>query len=582
MTNLDAWLWLLLLAAMLGIAYNRRASQRVNSLRCAQALGDWSARGVEKGYWALFSLALIVGIAVRLWRFPELPRGLYHDEAMNGAEALSLLRTGTDQYGTPWPVHFNAWKYGQMSALLPYLSMGSFALFGVSRLALRLPLLIMSLLALPVMWDLARRALGKKFALLALWMLAICPWQIVQARWALDCNTMGHMMLFAAYFLLLGLERKPFLYLSMVFFGLTMYAYGVALYTVPVLLLLVCVTLLKARRIRWYEAAACAVVYLIVAAPFLLTMAINFFQWKSMRLGPLTLEFFPLSQRSNDILLFSEKPLDQFMWNLKFLLQSTFLQNEGDTIAAYFASRSLYPFSIPAIFAGVWLAWRYRRAKAGRALDGSERRAADATSLMLWWVLSMVVCGLLTNYTTSQRSNAIFYPLLFCLCFALYGAARRVRAFAPAIAVIYALGFVAFCMGYFGDASYIGRTAALDRNDLYGALQNVREMDCDRFYIYTNDLVQQAEVTTMVAHELDGAQLRDEKPVHDIFGGEDYFSNRYEFTDFAEFEPDPEECAAYVIRQEHKPLFDPEAYLIEDFDIYATVYPRYWLEEEAP
>lgn len=586
MTTLDAWVWMIALAAMLWAAYNRRARDAISRTRGAAAMGRWSERGLEKGYWLLLALGLAVGVAVRLWRFPELPLGVYHDEAMNGAEALSILRTGADQHGTPWPVHFEAWVQGQMSALLSYCTVPFFAFFGVSKLTLRLPLMLMSLAALPVMWDLARRAMGRNFALLALWMLAINPWQIVQSRWALDCNTMGHMMLFAAYFLLLGLERRPFLYISMALFGLSMYAYGVALYTVPALLLAVCVWLLRARRLRWWEAAACAGIFLAVSGPFLLTMAINFFGWETMRLGPLTLQNFSQSQRADDILLFSPEPFTQAVWNLKFFLEATFLQNEGDAISAYFASRTLYPFSIPAIVAGTWLAWRFRRgkARAESPQEPSERRAADAASVMLFWVAAMALCGLLTNFTTSQRSNAIFYPLIFLICFALYGAAKRVKAFAPVIAVIYALGFAGFCLGYFQDASYIGRVAVLNRNDMYGAVCDVRDMDCDRYYIYTNTIPLGSQVITMLAHELDGAQVRDEAPVYDIFGNEDYYSNRYVYVNFdeEEFEPDPEECAAYVIRRRDKDLFDPEDYIIKDFDEFATVYPRYWAEEEAP
>jgi hypothetical protein len=430
------------------------------------------------------------------------------------------------------------------------------------------------------MWDFARRALGKRFALIALWLTAICPWQIVQARWSLDCFMMAHMFLFSVYFLQLGLGRKPFLYLSMAGFGLTMYTYGVTLYTIPPFLLFVCVYLLRKRRVRWWETLLCAGTYLAVAAPFLLIMFINYFQWDTMRLGPFTLQFFSSSGRANDILLFSERLPQQFVYNLQWLME-VLLQNEGDSIYAYFATRTLYTFSVPVIVTGLWRLWRARRADLAAAADAlgpKARRAADAVSLVFLWLCAMVICGLMTNFTINQRSNAIFYPLLFTMAFALYGAVRRVPGFAPVVALIYALGFLTFCQGYFHDASYIERYDDFFYNGLYEALVDARPLDCDRYYLPETA---ESTVTVLVAHEIDSRQLLEDMPMYDVQGNEmDYYSFRYVYTgDYADFEPDPTECAAYVAPQAQKALFDPDLYILKDFGQYATAYPRYWAEE---
>ena len=47
---------------------------------------------------------------------------------------------------------------------------------------------------------------------------------------------------------------------------------------------------------------------------------------------------------------------------------------------------------------------------------------------------------------------------------------------------------------------------------------------------------------------------------------------------FSDFEPDPMECAVYIVRQQEKALFDEADYLITDFGNFAAVYPRYWAE----
>lgn len=564
-------------------AFVPRLRDGINRSRCFTALGSAAEKGVRKGYWVLFALALAVGVFIRVWRVADLPQGLYQDSAMSAAEAISLLQSGADQYGNAWPVHFEAWGHGQSSVLLAYLTIPFIHLWGVSMLTLRLPILILSLLAMPVFFDLSRRIMGKHFALLALWMLAICPWHIVQSRWGIDCNVYPHMLLFACYFLFLGIEKSPFLYLAMVFFGLSMYAYGVALYTVPFLLVLLCAYLLIHRRIRWWQAALCAVVYLVVSAPFLLVMAINYFEWETMHLGPLTLPRFYNTARAEDILFFAEQPFGQFLHNLQSFINATLLQNDGDIIHAYYASRTLYPFSIPLLIGGIYLVWRTRRDKAALALSAREQRHLDGLSLFLCWFCAAVWCGIITESSTTWRANIAYYPLLFCLCFAIWQVARRVRGLAPAAVVCYALGFVVFCSGYFHDESYIARVAHLSRHDMWGALADVHEMDCDRYYIITPEGKQkETEVMVMVAHRLDGRHLADEEVILSGDGREmDYYSFCYEYTDFVGFEPDPEECAAYVIAQEQKALFDAEEYIIHDFDLYASVYPRYWAEEEV-
>ncbi|MDR3051253.1 MAG: glycosyltransferase family 39 protein [Oscillospiraceae bacterium] len=588
MTTIDAWVFALVLCACLALAFHPRARAYLNGISWLRCLGDGCVRILDRAYWPLFALAMAAGVLLRVWRFPELPQGLYHDEAMTAAQAISLLRNGTDMYGASWPLHLETWKYGQQSALLAYMQVPVFALFGVSRLTLRLPILVLSVIALPVLWHLARRVLGRGYALLALWMLAICPWQVVQSRWALDCNTMPHMLLFSVYFLHLGLDKRPFLYLSMVFFGLTLYAYGVALFAVPVLLLCACAYLLRRRLVRWGEVCICLAVFLAVGGPFLLTMAINAFGWPTVHLGPFTLQNFPKTQRANDMLLYSPDFYKQFVWNLYYWLMSTLGQNEGDTIAAYFASRTLYPFSVPVILAGVYMLWRQKRridtcAHLRESIGKNGSPAPGGEALILFWIGAMAFCGILTNYTTSQRSNAIFYPLLLAMCYALYQAVRRVRAAIPVVALVYALGLTVFVHGYFADASYIARTGAVMNADLYGALADVRDMDCDRYYIYTSntdpEVTLGVEVVAMVAHELDGRQWADETMVQNHLGEDvDYYTNRYEYTAFQDFEPDPMEPAAYVIRQEDKRLFDPEEYIVRDFGLYASAYPRYWAE----
>lgn len=76
---------------------------------------------------------------------------------MAAVDGYALALYGTDRFGTSYPAHLWAWGYGQMSALYSYLCIPFFKVLGLSRFSMRLPMLCVSLLMLPVVWDLARR-----------------------------------------------------------------------------------------------------------------------------------------------------------------------------------------------------------------------------------------------------------------------------------------------------------------------------------------------------------------------------------------------------------------------------------------
>lgn len=84
----------------------------------------------------------------------------------------------------------------------------------------------------------------------------------------------------------------------------------------------------------------------------------------------------------------------------------------------------------------------------------------------------------------------------------------------------------------------------------------------------------------MFAHHIDYAMRAEEEELRGRDGEPNgwYFTERYVLQDFSDFEPDPMECAVYIVRQQEKALFDEADYLITDFGDFAAAYPRYWAE----
>ena len=93
-----------------------------------------------------FLFLIIYGlIAIRVIGFPLIPGGLNQDGVMGAVDAKALAEYGTDRFGTFMPAHFEAWGYGQMSVLLSYLTVPFIKIFGLNKLAMRLPMLLASL-----------------------------------------------------------------------------------------------------------------------------------------------------------------------------------------------------------------------------------------------------------------------------------------------------------------------------------------------------------------------------------------------------------------------------------------------------
>ena len=112
----------------------------------------------------LFWSVLMLAIILRCIRFGSVPDGINQDEAMGAMDAWALSKYGTDRYGTFLPVHFEAWKYGQMSVLLAYCMVPFIKLFGFNAITVRLPMLVVSCGAVALVYLIAEKLFDERIA----------------------------------------------------------------------------------------------------------------------------------------------------------------------------------------------------------------------------------------------------------------------------------------------------------------------------------------------------------------------------------------------------------------------------------
>ena len=158
----------------------------------------------QRCFWILFSVFLLLGIFIRVWRFGTVPGGINQDEAFAGYEAWALLNFGLDSSGHSFPVYLTAWGSG-MNALASYLMMPFIAVFGLEVWVIRLPQLIVSCLTLVAVFGIVRRLAGGRAALIALLLVAVCPWHVYLSRWGLESNLAPGFLTFGLYFFVRGL-----------------------------------------------------------------------------------------------------------------------------------------------------------------------------------------------------------------------------------------------------------------------------------------------------------------------------------------------------------------------------------------
>ena len=447
-------------------------------------------------FWAIFVAAFVV----RCIGFVSVPAGVNQDEAMAGVDAWALAQYGTDRFGIRLPVHFTAWKYGQMSVLLSYCMVPFIRLFGFSTFSVRLPMLLASCGSVALVYLVGRQLFSARMALGVMLLAAVNPWHFMQSRWSLDCNLLSHVFLMAVWLLLLGLKRRGYLYLSMVFFGLTFYCYGVAAYSVTLFLVVYAGWCLWKKQLRVREVLLCVLVFLLVALPEILVLAINFFGASTIETPLFTMSYFPESIRSNDI-LFLNFSFGQMCRNFLAMVKTCILQTPGLLYNALPAFGPMYHISIPFMLLGMVLFTRDLF---------TERDAARQTRMLALWggLVTGVWVGLITFEVNVNRINIIFFPLIFMCGYGIAAVARRCRRAVVGVYAAYGICFVLFLGTYFTSfAEDIRRYFNVDFLEIVEEADALE--DCQALYITGNMDWQyncsMAEILTHYACRIDAA-----------------------------------------------------------------------------
>jgi 4-amino-4-deoxy-L-arabinose transferase-like glycosyltransferase len=169
-------------------------------------------------------LILLLGLFLRLFKVGQYPATLYGDEQAFAWNAYNILKTGQDEFGTPYPLQFRS--FDDYKAPIPvYLLVPFIRFLGLNAFTVRLPAVIFSVLTVYAIYLLARKYINSKSSLLASFLLAVSPWHVHLSRGYFEATISLFFMVSGVYFFVKSRLKTGWLILSMLFFALSIYSY---------------------------------------------------------------------------------------------------------------------------------------------------------------------------------------------------------------------------------------------------------------------------------------------------------------------------------------------------------------------
>lgn len=174
-------------------------------------------------------LAIAAGVFLRLYRLGALPYGLWSDEAINGLDALGVLRGDLRLY---FPANFGR------EPIYYYVAALTIALFGPTALGLRAASALLGVLTLPATYLLGRAWGSRRLGMLSAAIMAVMLWHVHLGRVGFRVVALPLFTALALGVGALGLQRRSrgLTVLAAVLYGLSFYTY-LAVRLTPIALL---------------------------------------------------------------------------------------------------------------------------------------------------------------------------------------------------------------------------------------------------------------------------------------------------------------------------------------------------------
>jgi hypothetical protein len=404
----------------------------------------------------LLGLILAMSSFLRLYSLDKFPPSLYTDEADQGYNAYSILKTGKDEHGYFLPISlrsFGDWK----PPLQTYLMIPFIHAIGLNETAVRLPSAILgvliSLVTYLLIFEIFRdRKNNTKIALLSAFLISISPWAILQSRSAMLVMVALFMLEGGVLFFLKSIKNIRYLSMSIIFYCFSVYAYYGMRVITPLLAVILFIKFRKSLVGSLRNYILPFLILLIFVTPLLLsfvknpdvvfgrarTVSIFYDQGIKLRQWELIsqdgISAIPIITRffHNNLVMYGQNIIKRFLSHFEY----NFLFITGDKSS---------PFQIPNmgiiyIADGLFILIGLYSLTKGQKIP---------SLVLLSWLLISIIPASLTFMTPS--SNRIFsaaVPFVIMVALGLERSLIMCRSFKNILILIVCLIYV-FCFGYF-------------------------------------------------------------------------------------------------------------------------------------
>jgi len=394
----------------------------------------------------VFWIIITIGILVRIYHFPNAIAEMNIDEIMTAVNAKSIIERGITTDGLTFPVYLMAW--GGQSVVLLYSITIIMKIIGPSLLAVRLPMLLISIISMFVFYDLMKKLTKNKVvALIALSLVAISPWHMLQSIWSLDCNMFPHFLLIAIDIFYTGIvkKNKKMIYVSMIFFAITLYCYGVAIYFTPLFLFIMSIYVLKIKEVKLIDVVICVIIFSLVALPIVTMFAMNVLKIENnIHIGLVTIPYYENLSRTKDIVFFAPDIMEQFIKNVISTAKILIFQADESEWNASILFGTVYHVSIIFIIIGIITVFKnVKKEKTGYFM------------LLIWGAMS-VLTGFIINEANVNRINSVWYVCIILTSIGIYRILQQIRnkkIFFYIVSFIYSILFISYIL-YFNTTYY--------------------------------------------------------------------------------------------------------------------------------
>ena len=367
-----------------------------------------------KKIWIVFVVILFITV---IYKFGDIPTYIGVDEAGMAYDALNLAEYGTDRYMNSYPLYLTNFGTGQ-SSLCAYLVALCIKLFGANMISYRLPTLLIYLMSVIVSYLLISKAKNKKMALLFTFLIITCPWNISNARMALDCNLYAGLFMLDLYLLNKAKKNYQF-FIAGISIGITLYTYSLSWISLPIFLAVWAIYMLYIKRVKFRQILIMGIPIAIFAFPLIYFLLLNFGVVGQTHLGIFTLPILPS---------FGAGEVSIMNW----------FRTGGESLKTIFlGNETIYLIYVPLFVIGYVIEFR-------QAIKEIKKKEYGISTVMVIAFTTLLIGLLLARIPTPNKANVLYIPLLYFVTSAILSISKNSRI----ILSVFIILIIALCIDY--------------------------------------------------------------------------------------------------------------------------------------